>query len=262
MWGENTELAYECSSVGAECFNVKFGCRCYKGAQNCEYSIYCIGCSNIFGCSGLKNKQYCILNKQYSKEEYEKLVPKIIKLMSDMSYVDNKGRIYKYGEFFPTEFSPSCYNETTAQEYFPLNREQALAQGYKWKEKEERNYKIDLKPQELIDNIKDVKDDILNKVIECLHHNQKTHNFNCEISCTEAFKITPEELQFYKRMNLPLPRLCPNCRHYKRLTQRNSIKLWHRKCMKEGCNNEFETNYAPARKEIIYCERCYQNEVY
>ncbi len=32
--------------------------------------------------------------------------------------------------------------------------------------------------------------------------------------------------------------------------------------MKEGCQNEFETSYAPDRPEIVYCERCYQQEVY
>jgi len=71
-------------------------------------------------------------------------------------------------------------------------------------------------------------------------------------------------------LNLPLPRLCPNCRHYQRLAQRNPLKLWHRQCMckKENhehngkCEVEFETSYAPERPEIIYCERCYQQEVY
>ncbi len=28
------------------------------------------------------------------------------------------------------------------------------------------------------------------------------------------------------------------------------------------CPNEFETSYAPDRPEIIYCEKCYQQEVY
>ena len=84
----------------------------------------------------------------------------------------------------------------------------------------------------------------------------------CNEQCTEAFKIIPDELQFYQRMNLPLPRLCPNCRHYNRLKQRNPLKLWHRSCMKEGCTNEFETSYAPDRPEIIYCESCYNKEIY
>jgi len=28
------------------------------------------------------------------------------------------------------------------------------------------------------------------------------------------------------------------------------------------CENEFETTYDTERKEIIYCEKCYQQEVY
>jgi len=82
-------------------------------------------------------------------------------------------------------------------------------------------------------------------------------------------------------MNLPLPRLCPNCRHYQRLKQRNPLKLWHRRCQCAGkksengvyknttghfhgegrCPNEFETSYSPDRKEVVYCEHCYQAEV-
>jgi hypothetical protein len=69
-------------------------------------------------CSGLRNEEYMFLNKKYSKEEYEELVPKIIKHMNDMPYIDSKGRVYKYGEFFPSELSPFAYNETIAQEYF------------------------------------------------------------------------------------------------------------------------------------------------
>ncbi|MFA6514871.1 MAG: hypothetical protein WCT42_01235 [Candidatus Paceibacterota bacterium] len=263
LWGANTELSYECSSIGANCYDIKFCCRSYKGAQNCEYSLYCIGCSHIFGCSGLKNKQYCILNKQYTKEQYEELVPKIIKHMNDMPYIDSNNRIYKYGEFFPLEFSAFPYNDSTAQEYFPLNKEEATKQGYIWFEKENRNYPIDIYAENLPDNIKDVDNNIIGKVIECSHFNDKNHKkLNCDNSCTEAFKIIPEELTFYRRMNLPLPRLCPNCRHYERLFQRNPMKLWHRSCMRPGCTNEFETSYAPERPEIVYCERCYQQEVY
>jgi hypothetical protein len=39
--------------------------------------------SNLFGCIGLRGKEYCILNKQYTKEEYEALVPKIIEKMKE-----------------------------------------------------------------------------------------------------------------------------------------------------------------------------------
>ena len=250
----NCELQYDCHACN-RLSNGKF-CSISYDCHDIFYSDMCHNSHDLFACIGLRNKSYCILNKQYTKEEYEELVPKIIQHMNDMPYVDKKGRVYRYGEFFPPELSPFCYNETIAQEYFPLTEEEALEQGYKWKEKEERNYQIDIKNEDIPNDIKEIEDSIINKVIECEHQGK------CNEQCTEAFKIIPDELSFYRRMNLPIPHLCPNCRHYNRLKQRNPLKLWHRKCMKENCINEFETSYAPDRPEIVYCEKCYNQEVY
>ncbi|MDI6602735.1 MAG: hypothetical protein QME57_01265 [Patescibacteria group bacterium] len=166
--GGNVELIYETIDTVLSGSRMFF-CITIHGSHNIQYSLNCRNSSNLFGCIGLRNKQYCILNKQYTKEEYEKLVPKIIDHMSKMPYIDKKGRVYKYGEFFPPELCPFCYNETIAQEYFPLTKEEALKQGYKWKDPEERNIKPDIKTEELPDHIKDVKDDILDKVIQCAH---------------------------------------------------------------------------------------------
>ena len=63
-------------------------------------------------------------------------------------------------------------------------------------------------------------------------------------------------------MKIPIPRICPECRHIERFKNRGPNKLWHRQCMKKNCNNEFETSYAPDRQEIVYCESCYNKEVY
>jgi len=261
--GFNAELLYEVAH-GFAGSNTAFSVRNLYN-QNVCCSEECQNCLNVFGCEGLRKKQYCILNKQYTKEEYEKLLPKIIKHMEEMPYVDKKGNIYKYGEFFPSDLSPFCYNETIAQEYFPLVKEEALEKNYIWKDIEARNYIVDIKNEDISDNINEVNEDIIGKVIEC------EHKGTCKEQCTEAFKIIPEELKFYKRMNLPLPRLCPNCRHFQRLKQRNPLKLWHRQCMcdktnhlhgNEECDTEFETSYAPDRPEIVYCEKCYQQEIY
>jgi hypothetical protein len=203
----------------------------------------------------LKNKQYCILNKQYTKEEYQELVPKIKQQMLDKPFMDNVGRIIKYGEFFPSDMTPFAYNETIAQEYFPKTKEQAIKEGYRWKDIDKKNHVPTMMGDNLPKTINEVNDEIVNEVIGCIHGG------DCSHQCTVAFKITPDELQFYRTNDIPLPELCPNCRHYDRLSNRNPIKLWNRKCMNEGCLNEFETTYSPDRKEIVYCKQCYQNIV-
>jgi hypothetical protein len=254
QFGENTELVYESLVCGNNISNIIGGISCLEG-RDIRYSIACRG-SDLFGCVGLNNKKYCILNKQYTKENYEALVQRIIEHMNTVPYIDKNKRTYVYGDFFPTEISQYDYNETTAQEFFPLTKEEALEQGYSWKEPKERNYQIDIKPEDLPDDIKEVKDDITSKILGC------EHGGKCKEQCTTAFKVIESELNFYRSQKIPLPRLCPNCRHYQRVLHRNPNKLWHRKCMKEGCENEFETSYSPDRPEIVYCEDCYKQEVY
>jgi hypothetical protein len=254
QFGKNVQNTYETMSCGKDINNIIASTTIVAGGRDIFYSIYCNGNnSNLFGCANVRNKSYCILNKQYTKEEYEELVPKIIVHMNEMPYIDKKGRIYKYGEFFPTEISQFSYNETSAQEFFPLTKQEAETRGLSWKEPKEKNYKITLKLQDLPDSSLDVKDDITSQIIECAHKGE------CNEQCTVAFRIISQELQFYKSQNIPLPRLCPNCRHYQRTKNRNPVKLFPRNCAK--CNKEIETSYAPERPEIVYCESCYQQEV-
>ena len=40
------------------------------------------------------------------------------------------------GEFFPANISPFGYNETIANDYWPLSEQDATAQGFKWKDPE------------------------------------------------------------------------------------------------------------------------------
>jgi hypothetical protein len=257
LFGDGAELMYESAVCGLGVANLKFCNHCYTSDNNLEYCAECMSCSDCFACVGLRKKQYHILNKPYPKEEYFKMVEKIKKHMNEMPYTDKQGNEYKYGEFFPPELSPFAYNETIVQEYFPLTKEEAKEQGYKWKNPEKKDYQTTIEAKDLPDNIKDVDDSILKEVVGC-----KTKSEDREkTGCTTAFKIIPKELEFYKKMNIPLPRYCPNCRHHERLKNRNPLKLYKRTCMKEGCDIEFETTYAPERKEIVYCEKCYNEEV-
>jgi hypothetical protein len=255
LWGENSELIYEVSSCGENSSKIKLSYRTYRSSHDCTYCMICSSSANLFGCVGLQKKEYCILNKQYTKEEYEKLMPLVIEHINEMPYIDKKGRVYKYGEFFPPELSFFSYNETLAFSDFPLTKEEALSEGYMWKDPEEKDYKITLQSELIPNHIKDITDDILNEAIGCMHKGE------CPDGCTVAFRVTKQELDFYRFHNIPIPRLCHNCRHAKRVKGKNSIKLYHRKCMKLGCTNEFETSYAPDRPEIVYCESCYNNEV-
>lgn len=99
------ELQYECNSCNRGKFLI--GCSVCYDVSSLYYSEMCHNSEHLFGCIGLRHKKYCILNRQYSKEEYEKLVPRIIEQMSA------KG---EWGGFFPKELSFFAYNESAAPE--------------------------------------------------------------------------------------------------------------------------------------------------
>ena len=236
-------------------------------SDQCIDSHFLYDCSNCVNCcmsSNLRNKSNVFGNKQYSKEEYEEMLSKIIKHMNDMPYTDKMGRKYSFGEYFPTELSPFAYNETVAFEEEPMTKEEIISKGYKWREPEKKSYVPTIKTEELPDSIKDIADTITDEVIECQNEGKT------ETQCTSAFRILPDELAFYRQMNLPIPRYCPNCRYHQRLIWKNPFRFYERECMCElsnhnhegKCKNNFETMYAPDREELIYCKECYQQEIF
>lgn len=118
MWGENTRLSYNCIATGQDANNMYC---CTGSAMNSTYNFYsnnCIGCSYVFGCSGLRNKSYCIFNKQYAEEEYTKTLKIIIKQMQAEG---------TWGEFLDQRYAFYAYNESHAMEQMPLSREEAIA---------------------------------------------------------------------------------------------------------------------------------------
>ncbi|MES2023866.1 MAG: hypothetical protein V4439_04235 [Patescibacteria group bacterium] len=218
-------------------------------------SYYCDMCNTLsecFGCMGLRQKEYCILNKKYSKEEYFVLKEKIIEHMKKTG---------EWGEFFdPKIIAPFAYNESVAYDYFPLSKDEALKAGYAWYDRPERNYQITMETAQIPKTINETTDDILGQIIKCSSQNNSTVNISP--NCSTAFRIVNLELSFYRATGMPIPQKCPACRREERFAIRNPRELWHRQCMNNGCKNEFETSYAPERPEIIYCEQCYQKEVY
>ena len=259
----DAEDPIDCQDVNNHYFK---GERCYNvmGAlqdTNCIVDVFVFYCNRVdysdstrnsndcFGCVGLNNKKYCILNKQYEKESFDKLRTQIIAELKKNGV---------YGEFFPPSISPFGYNDTLAQEYYPLTEAEAKEKGFNWSSGTSGTYgKETVKKENMPQTIAEVEDDILNQVLVCA-------------DCDKNFRITNAELQFYRRMGLPLPRKDFECRHQDRMKKRNPRALWHRSCMctlsnhqhgESKCSNEFETSYSPERKETIYCETCYQYEV-
>ncbi len=125
-WGHNARRIYECITVGEETSDVRFTFFGLK-SMDAAYCMSVVSAAHLFGCVGLRNKKYCILNQQYSKDEFENLRQHIISDMTDRPYEDKLGRTWRYGEFFPYDLCPFGYNETTAAQYVPLTKEQALA---------------------------------------------------------------------------------------------------------------------------------------
>ncbi len=246
-WGDGAERIYESSVVGYGTNNVKFSDECWPNAVNVEYSIYAInGCRDCFGCVNLKKKQYCILNKQYTKEEYEKLKARIIVDMDLHPYVDAKGRVWKYGEFLPSDLSPFAYNESNAHKFFPKTKEAALAMGFKWHEEKVNVYTITKMGSDVPDTIAEIEDAIVRETVECS-------------SCKKAYRFVNNELSLMRKLELPLPDVCYQCREAARFKRTNLPSLYDRTCGK--CGVEIRTSYAPERPEIVYCEACYQKEV-
>lgn len=231
------ELGYENCECVPMPYQSAFNINSYSG-NTLFYTDTCMSsCSDCFGCVGLRHQKYCILNKQYSKEGYEALVPRIIERMIQTG---------EWGEFFPSSLSPFAYNETVASEYYPLSKEQALSNGYRWRDDDEINtYQGPVVT--LPDSIKDTSDDITKQILRC------------EVT-GKLYKIIPQELAFYRQMGLPVPRRCPDQRHKDRMALRNPRKLYQRSC--QQCGKSIHTTYSEERSEKVYCEQCYLAAVY
>jgi hypothetical protein len=162
--------------------------------------------------------------------------------------IEEMQRVWVWGDFKPASLSPFGYNETVASEYFPLTKEQAKKKGFNWSDYEAPFPKVEkiIPASKLPDDITKIPDDILNWAIEC------------EVT-KKPFRIIPQELEFYRKHNLPIPRRHPDQRHLDRMALRNPRKLFERKCDK--CKTDMLTTYAPERPETVYCEGCYNKEV-
>ncbi|MCE9585147.1 hypothetical protein K8Q94_00800 [Candidatus Nomurabacteria bacterium] len=237
-YGIKSELLLECVSTGYT--SRAIGCWACELSQDLEYCVSCFPSNkNLIGCDSMRNSQYCILNKQYSKEEYEKIKIHINEELTVLGV---------YGLMLPSEISPFSYNETLAQDNYNLSEEEVLKEGFVWeKDIQMTSGKETADINSLVDNINETSEDICKEILAC-------------IDCNRNYKITEQEFYFYKNKIIPVPRKCFYCRHQSRIVKRGSLRFDKEICNK--CNIDIYTNLNPKDGDIVYCEKCYQQKVY
>lgn len=233
VWGDKAELLYECVSCGINATHLLFCYEVMNGTSNMSYCQTCVGCHDCFGCMGLRKKQYCIFNQQYSKEEYERLVPQIIEHMRSTG---------EWGEFFPITRETGPYNYSLAQRYFPLTREEAESRGLQWHEHQIPEAAQAIEASQLSDRLPPTDDPIIVK----------------SARSGRPFKITSREIKRYRQLNVPLPRLTYDERMEARALGMGELRLYDRTCAKTG--KPIRTSYPPDSPWIVWARDEWEQE--
>lgn len=208
------------------------------GLRYCEYCDQCLEVDYCFGCVGLRKKKYHILNKEYSKEEYEILTQKII---SDMKM---RG---EYGKFPPYSLGLCPYNFSTAAIYFPdVDKKFIEEKGGYWEDI--TSQKIEgIQTSELPDSIDSVDESITKQALICPVTGWR-------------YNISDAELAFLKRKNIALPRVHFDVRTKDRLRPMSQTESEPYTCT--YCSNEIQAYYPKNwGYERISCIDCYQKNI-
>ncbi|OGZ98535.1 MAG: hypothetical protein A3C07_01130 [Candidatus Sungbacteria bacterium RIFCSPHIGHO2_02_FULL_47_11] len=234
MWGGN--LCYEICQLMDGGYRLVYSNYC-TNCRNSEYLDFCVDCEYCFGCVGLRKKKFCVLNKQYSEEEYGRIVGKIKDAMKKNG---------TYGLFFPQKMATCGYNLSLAGILFPKIKEAVSEAGGEWEELEKKDPEgAEIAP--FTDDIKGVGDGIIYKGLRCEESGR-------------VFNITKVELAYLRAHDIPLPRFYPDIRVMRRMQKLFYITPRPIQCFL--CGKEIPSYYPPEwGYKKIACEACYQKEV-
>ena len=235
------DFSYTCTL----CYDSASAINCYQSAfldncqecRDCYYLVQCMQCSNCFGCIGLKRKSFCIFNRQYSEQEYRRLMSALVANM--------RGR-GEWGRFFPIGLSDFGYNETEAALNLPLSPQSAAAIGAGWSE-----YLAPIGVAEdavieasaLPDRIEEVDEGVLQRAIRC----ERTG---------KLFRIIAKELAFHQTHRIPLPRLHPLERYRALIAHHGGTEL--REALCSLCGNGCETVFGQEHNNSLACPTCFK----
>lgn len=238
LFSGGSEQIYQSTNVGSSSNMVKFSISS-KYTTDSEFVFNSKNLNNCFMCFGLENKSYCVLNRQYSPEEYWSLVDSI---KSEMLM---RG---EYGEHPSIIFSAQAYNFSLAGLYYPLSEETIRKLGgFVAKEPDTNAGSLEtVLAENLPDMIDQTDDSILSKAIIC----EKTGR---------PFRILPTELIFYRKMSVPLPRVHPSVRFDELYRLSPTGLRYYATCV--ICEKAIQSIFNPKDGYTLYCESCYQQEV-
>ncbi len=210
----------------------------WSNARYSEYLDLCIECEYCFGCVGLRKKKYCILNKQYSKEEYEILKSKIIEDM------EKRG---EYGKFPPYSMGLGYYNLSTGVIYFPdMTREEVVKRGGYWSD-EDLSSSDGMSSFLLPDSVFETDKNISSQALICPETKYR-------------FNISPAEYELHTRKGFALPRVHFDLRMLKRARKTAVLKSYPHKCT--FCESDIMAYYPPEwGYNKIACEECYKQNI-
>ena len=154
--------------------------------ENCNYCLWCIW---------LRNQEYCILNKQYTKEDWFATVDRIFSRMEEDNLL---------GDFFPWYVNPFYFNDTIGDIVGDFDKHEIEEAGYLWRDEKIR---VDIPEWSDIISTEELKDnqwysadwswrinpEVLKKVIEDNNGNY--------------YRIVQMEYDFLVKHNLPLPEI-------------------------------------------------------
>lgn len=200
LFGEKINEVYDSLTIGLQASRVFWSYCTWSNVHDVFYADNCSASHDLFGCSGLQHKEYCILNKQYTKEEYFALVKKLIAHMKTTG---------EWGEYFPLALSPHAYNETLALDFYPQTKEEIEGRGGRWMD-EELTKIHQSTPHKFAEN--DVAT-LLETAYGCT-------------SCERPIKFIPQELALLLQLGLPLPDKCWKCRFARRFKMRRPRTMY------------------------------------
>ncbi len=239
-WGlmDNTDVYMSVSCPNSN--RTKFSYRSFR-LDNCEYCLMCADCQDCFGCIGLKNKKFCILNHQYSEEEY------FVRLDEIKTNMLSRG---EYGSYLPVSLATTYVPEGGAVIYCGAAPEELeKIGGLVFDPKDEGATGVDRltttprNREEIPDSIDDLTDDWLGVPIFDEKAKRTFSFFKPEVEHYRSLRIAPPNTHFIRRLN--------------ELAMSGQLSAFeNRTCVK--CQKEIlvtKCNQYPNRN--IFCRICY-----